>query len=102
MSLRRRILPVLGIIGPCHARHSDFRRDHFTTHRDDVRLGFFRDGTPMTKPDRGQKPERASGYASAGGLRFTVLDKVKEPNSPTVKAAKLIPEWKGRHKRPPR
>jgi len=63
MSLRERTRPGLGIIERCHARYSDFRRDLFTTHRDDVRLSFFRDGAPMTKPDRGQKSECASGEA---------------------------------------
>jgi len=54
MSLRERTRPGLGIIEPYHARYSDFRRDPFTNHRGDVRLSFFRDGAPMTKPDRGE------------------------------------------------
>jgi hypothetical protein len=35
--------PVWGIIEPCHARHTYFRRDLFTNDRCDARLSFFRD-----------------------------------------------------------
>src|SRR5215469_13373636 len=78
MSLRERTRPGLGIIEPYHARYSDFRRDPFTNHRGDVRLSFFRDGAPMTKPDRGELEVAAVVGAVLGGVTGYLLSNLVE------------------------